>query len=127
MHLTEERTHHHTRPRYCLSTELLAPQDTPRRWHACRELHEEVGVPPATSRRALQHLFLFPYRDDTCHVWGSAFRLQYDGEVKLQQEEVDWGQFMPLQQVATHQPISTRSFPCSFILTPSFTRVMLVL
>jgi hypothetical protein len=59
-----------------------------------------VGVPPATSRRALQHLFLFPYRDDTCHVWGSAFRLQYDGDVKLQQEEVDWGQFMPMQQVA---------------------------
>ena len=42
----------------------------------------------------LESLFDFYHADDNSRVWGAAFRCVYDGEVTLQEEEVESGAFM---------------------------------
>eukprot|EP00878_Enallax_costatus_P030948 GHUV01033768.1.p1 GENE.GHUV01033768.1~~GHUV01033768.1.p1 ORF type:complete len:138 (+),score=46.13 GHUV01033768.1:683-1096(+) len=66
---------------------------------AARELQEEIGVPATQSSSLLQQLFIFPYKDDVCHVWGCAFRFTWDGPVSFQDAEVEWGKFVGLQEL----------------------------
>jgi 8-oxo-dGTP pyrophosphatase MutT (NUDIX family) len=58
---------------------------------AVRELAEELGIEGAS----LTALFDFYHEDRGNKVWGRAFMCRYDGEVALQQEEIESGDFMP--------------------------------
>ncbi|KAG2445526.1 hypothetical protein HXX76_000141 [Chlamydomonas incerta] len=69
---------------------------------AARELAEELGVSEAAAREGLTRLFVFPYQDKICHVWGAAFTFTLPaGQVlALQEEEVDWAGFKSMAQVS---------------------------
>ncbi|MCK9293927.1 MAG: NUDIX hydrolase YfcD [Desulfobulbaceae bacterium] len=62
---------------------------------ARRELAEEVGI----SGVPLTLLFDFYWQDDHNKVWGRAYSCIADGPVTLQEEEVQWGRFMHMQDV----------------------------
>jgi 8-oxo-dGTP pyrophosphatase MutT (NUDIX family) len=66
---------------------------------AARELQEEIGMPLQDSRSSLQQLFIFPYQDATCHVFGCAFKVTWDGPVAFADAEIEWGRFMPMQEL----------------------------
>ena len=65
---------------------------------ARRELAEEVGIRGVP----LTHQFVFHYADDYTQVWGSVFSCVYDGELVLQEEEVESAAFMPVTDVLSH-------------------------
>jgi 8-oxo-dGTP pyrophosphatase MutT (NUDIX family) len=74
---------------------------------AVRELQEEVSIPSDESHHLLQQLFIFPYQDSVCHVFGCAFRVVWDGPVQFADAEVDWGRFLSvweLQQQLQQEP-----------------------
>lgn len=60
-----------------------------------RELAEELGVRGVP----LEALFDFFFEEGTCRVWGRAFSCVYDGEVTLQAEEVESGEFLPPEEI----------------------------
>jgi isopentenyldiphosphate isomerase len=62
---------------------------------ALRELEEELGIRGVP----LTRLFDFSYQDEAVKVWGAAFSCVYDGEVVLQQEEVESGAFLAVDEV----------------------------
>lgn len=68
---------------------------------AARELAEEIGVSEAAARAGVRRLFVFPYQDSSCHVWGCAFEFQLPegAALHLQEEEVDWAGFAPMDKV----------------------------
>lgn len=66
---------------------------------AARELQEEIGIPMEATEGQLQQLFIFPYQDDVCHVWGCAFQMTWNGEVAFKDAEVEWGKFMELAEL----------------------------
>lgn len=57
---------------------------------AKRELAEELGIHDVP----LSYLFTFYFADAHTCVWGGAFTCVYDGEVVLQPEEVESGEFV---------------------------------
>ena len=72
---------------------------------ARRELEEEMGIRDVP----LEHLFEFYHADANSRVWGAAYRCVYDGSVTLQEEEVESGAFMAVEDVleaATTQPFT---------------------
>ena len=52
---------------------------------AARELEEELGIRDVP----LTKLFEFYFEDENNHVWGGVFTCVYDGELRLQEEEVE--------------------------------------
>jgi 8-oxo-dGTP pyrophosphatase MutT (NUDIX family) len=62
---------------------------------ARRELEEEMGIRDVS----LTHLFDFFHRDAGNRVWGRAYSCVYDGDIILQQEEVESGSFRDLEAV----------------------------
>jgi len=62
---------------------------------ARRELAEEVGITGVP----ITPLFDFYWQDANNKVWGRAYTCVADGPITLQEEEVQWGQFMPLDEV----------------------------
>jgi 8-oxo-dGTP pyrophosphatase MutT (NUDIX family) len=62
---------------------------------ALRELSEELGV----DKVELHYLFDFYHEDVGNRVWGRAFWCIYDGDVTLQEEEVEWGRFYPIEKI----------------------------
>ena len=71
---------------------------------AIRELIEELGLDESQkkallSKDTLSTLGIFPYQDDYCHVFGCAFLYRHSGPIRLQEEEVDSAQWMPLSAV----------------------------
>lgn len=62
---------------------------------ALRELAEEVGITGVP----LSPLFDFFWQDANNKVWGRAYTCVADGPVTLQEEEVQWGQFMPMDDI----------------------------
>lgn len=62
---------------------------------ALRELEEEMGIRGVP----LQDLFEFYYEDAHNRVRGAAYRCMYDGPVTLQEEEVESGAFMAVDDV----------------------------
>lgn len=57
---------------------------------ASRELAEEMGIHDVP----LSHLFTFYFADEHTRVWGGVYTCVYDGEVVLQPEEVESGEFV---------------------------------
>ena len=62
---------------------------------AVRELEEELGI----RETPLTSLFDFYYEDEYIRLWGRAFSCEYDGELVLQEEEVESGVFMKVDEV----------------------------
>jgi 8-oxo-dGTP pyrophosphatase MutT (NUDIX family) len=62
---------------------------------AKRELEEELGIRGIP----LRTLFDFYFVDQDVRVWGRAFSCIYNGEMTLQEEEIESGEFMPLRAV----------------------------
>ena len=65
---------------------------------ARRELAEEVGIRGVP----LAHQFVFHYADAYTQVWGSVFSCVYDGELVLQEAEVESATFMPVADILSH-------------------------
>jgi 8-oxo-dGTP pyrophosphatase MutT (NUDIX family) len=61
--------------------------------NAMRELEEEMGIRDAK----LKMHFDFFYEDAVSRLWGRLFSCCYDGDIVLDPEEVENGQFMSLQ------------------------------
>src|ERR671924_253546 len=55
-----------------------------------RELEEEMGIRGVP----LNRLFAFHFENERTCLWGCAFSCVYDGEMVLQEEEVESGAFM---------------------------------
>jgi isopentenyldiphosphate isomerase len=62
---------------------------------AKRELEEEMGIRDLP----LTRLFDFYFADEKTQVWGGVFSCVYDGEVVLQEEEVESGAFMQIGDI----------------------------
>jgi 8-oxo-dGTP pyrophosphatase MutT (NUDIX family) len=60
-----------------------------------RELAEELGVRGVP----LAFLFDFYFEENQCRVWGRAFSCVYDGELTLQAEEVESGEFLAPEEI----------------------------
>jgi 8-oxo-dGTP pyrophosphatase MutT (NUDIX family) len=60
-----------------------------------RELEEEMGIRGVP----LTRLFDFYFENEHTRLWGCAFSCIYDGEVVLQEEEVESGAFVPVSDV----------------------------
>ena len=62
---------------------------------AKRELDEELGI----SGVELERHFDFFHQDDRSRVWGRVYSCCYDGEITLQPEEIESGEFRNIRQV----------------------------
>jgi 8-oxo-dGTP pyrophosphatase MutT (NUDIX family) len=62
---------------------------------ALRELEEELGI----RETPLTSLFDFYHEDEHIRLWGRAFSCEYDGELVLQEEEIESGEFMGVEEV----------------------------
>ena len=62
---------------------------------AVRELEEELGI----RGTPLTELFDFYYEDELIRLWGRAFSCVFDGELVLQNEEIESGEYMKLEKV----------------------------
>ncbi len=71
---------------------------------ALRELEEEMGIRGVP----LESLFEFYHADAGSRVWGAAYRCLHDGVVTLQEEEVESGAFMAVDEV--FQAAATKPF-----------------
>lgn len=72
---------------------------------ARRELAEELGIRDAP----LTRLFDFCFADERARVWGRAFSCVYDGEIVLQEEEIESGTFMGIDdclRLAETEPVT---------------------
>lgn len=60
-----------------------------------RELFEEMGIRdvPLTAQ------FTFYYSDERTRVWGAVYTCVYDGALVLQAEEVESGEFLPVEDI----------------------------
>ena len=61
--------------------------------NAEREIAEEMGITAVELQKQLD----FFYGDDVSRLWGRLFSSQYDGDIRLDPEEVESGQFMSMQ------------------------------
>jgi 8-oxo-dGTP pyrophosphatase MutT (NUDIX family) len=61
-----------------------------------REVEEEMGIPVGTPT---EHLFTFYFEDDKVKCFGDAWEMTYDGELRLQPEEVDSVHLMSMKEI----------------------------
>jgi isopentenyldiphosphate isomerase len=64
-----------------------------------REVAEELGV----TNTALKSVFDFFYEDDLNQVWGRVFSCVYDGELVLQAEEVESGEYLSVEAIVARR------------------------
>lgn len=62
---------------------------------ALRELEEELGIKGIP----LKTLFDFYYEEANSSVWGRVFSCEYDGEMVLQEEEIESGEFLSIEDI----------------------------
>ncbi len=63
-----------------------------------REVEEEMGI-VYHSPDDLKHLFTFYYEDERIRCFGDAWEMVYDGELKLQPEEVESVHMMSMEEI----------------------------
>lgn len=61
-----------------------------------REMEEEMGIPGSVP---MTHLFNFYYEDERVRCFGDAWECIYDGELRLQEEEVESVHMMSMQTI----------------------------
>ncbi len=76
-----------------LHTSPCAGADESYEESAEREIDEEMGVKDVQLRKC----FDFYHADDITRLWGRLFTCTYDGDFKLDPEEVESGKFMSVQ------------------------------
>jgi len=79
---------------------------------AVRELEEELGI----RETPLTSLFDFYYEDEHIRLWGRAFSCTFDGELVLQEEEVESGEFMRVDEVLRLAAKKRFTPDCLFVL-----------
>ncbi len=62
---------------------------------AQRELFEEMGIRDVP----LTPLFIFYFTDEQTRVWGGVYSCVYDGDLVLQPEEVESGEFLAVEEI----------------------------
>ena len=77
-----------------------------------RELGEELGIRDA----ALTQLFDFYYEDEHIRLWGRAYSCMHDGALVLQEEEVEDGEFMKVEDVLRLAEIEPFTPDCLYVL-----------
>lgn len=66
---------------------------------ARRELEEELGI----TKTRLDALFEFYFASLDARVWGAAFKCVHDGRIVLQEEEIESGAFMEIEEILNLQ------------------------
>lgn len=79
---------------------------------AARELAEELGI----KGKDLKPLFVFYYEDEDIRVWGTAFCCIHDGELVLQEEEVESGFFARVDEVMRMAESEPFTPDCLYVL-----------
>ena len=79
---------------------------------AVPELEEEVGI----RETPLKELFDLYYEDEHIRLWGRAFSCVYDGELVLQEEEVESGAYMKVEQVLRFAENESFTPDCLYVL-----------
>lgn len=69
---------------------------------ARRELAEELGVRDIL----LEFLFEHYYEDEGNRVWGAVYRCRHDGPFVLQQEEVEYGEFVSAEELRRRRDLA---------------------
>lgn len=77
-------------------TGVVHPHETSREC-ALRELQEELGI----KKPKLIFMDLFYDENELNRVWGSVYKISWDGELSFDEEEVSWGTFLPFSDVAS--------------------------
>jgi 8-oxo-dGTP pyrophosphatase MutT (NUDIX family) len=80
---------------YCVATGGVVSEGETYEESAVRELEEELAI----RNIPLEHLFDFFFKDTENKVWGRVFTCVYDGDITLQEEEIDSGEFRDLPEV----------------------------
>jgi 8-oxo-dGTP pyrophosphatase MutT (NUDIX family) len=79
---------------------------------AIRELAEELGI----RGTALKTLFDFFYENEYIRLWGRAFFCVYDGNLVLQEEEIESGTFMKTDEVLRLAETEPFTPDCLYVL-----------
>ena len=77
-----------------------------------RELAEELGIRHAT----LTSLFDFHYEDHYIQLWGRAYACVYDGDLILQREEIESGEFIKIDRVLRMAESEPFTPDCLYVL-----------
>ncbi len=64
---------------------------------ALRELLEELGI----RKPSLNFVDLFYDENEANRVWGSLFKIVWDGQLSFDEEEVAWGTFLTVAEIDT--------------------------
>ncbi|KAM3573935.1 hypothetical protein VYU27_004132 [Nannochloropsis oceanica] len=89
--------------------------------NAGREVEEELGIPPTAPKA---HLFTFLYEDERLRVFGDAWEVVWDGELKLQPEEVESVHPMTLDEVFARVEAGDQFTPDSLYATRKYLEYM---
>ena len=84
-----------------------------------REIEEEMGIPASTP---MEHLFTFYYEDERIKCFGDAWELTYDGELKLQVEEVESVHMMTLQEILRRSEAGEKFTPDSIFACKEYAK-----
>ena len=79
---------------------------------AGRELAEELGI----RGTPLATLFDFFYENEYIRLWGRAFSCVYDGNLVLQEEEIESGRFMKVDEVLRLAETEPFTPDCLYVL-----------
>jgi 8-oxo-dGTP pyrophosphatase MutT (NUDIX family) len=79
---------------------------------AVRELAEELGI----RGTPLTELFDFFYENEYIRLWGRAFSCAYDGNLVLQEEEIESGTFMKVDEVLRLAETELFTPDCLYVL-----------
>jgi isopentenyldiphosphate isomerase len=74
-----------------------------------REIEEEMGIAGVTP----DHLFTFYYEDQRIKCFGDAWMVEYDGPLRLQEEEVESVHMMTMQEILERASQGERFTPDS--------------
>ena len=67
---------------------------------AMHELYEEVGITGISNIQLMRSLlFKFAFHSPEYNVLCKAYKIQYDGKLKLQEEEVDEAKYMLIEEI----------------------------
>jgi isopentenyldiphosphate isomerase len=85
-----------------------------------REIEEEMGIPKDTP---MEHLFTFYYEDERIKCFGDAWELTYDGELKLQEEEVESVHLMTMREIIERYEAGEKFTPDSIYACREYVRI----
>lgn len=85
-----------------------------------REVEEEMGI---SSNTPMFHLFTFYYEDHRLRCFGDAWELVYDGELKLQEEEVESVELMSMEEIIARFDAGEKFTPDSVFACKEYVKI----